>query len=81
MNRFMAMSPTRGATPQETAYQQPGAASQFYAKAYRFFEQRRVLENTPKSPRRKANEELCLANGFALEHCSGMRRQFGQFRG
>ena len=46
-------------------------------KAYRFFEQRRLLENKPKSARRTANEALCGVHGFALEHDTGMRWMLG----
>ena len=43
------------------------------ARAYRFFEQRRILENQPKTKGRTSNETLCGEGGFALQHDDGKR--------
>ena len=50
------------ADPENIANMQPGAANHVYPKAYRFFEQKRLLEQKPKTDGRKNNEAMLAAN-------------------
>ena len=59
-NSFMKQ--TGRADPQCIANMQPGAANHVYPKAYRFFEQKRLLEKKPKSAARLSNEAMLAAN-------------------
>jgi hypothetical protein len=59
-NSFMKQ--TGRADPQCIANMQPGAANHVYPKAYRFFEQKRLLEKKPKSAARLSNETMLAAN-------------------
>lgn len=47
-----------------------GASNSVYVKCWRFFEQKRILENGSKCPRRLKNEKEWI-NGFPLDHNYG----------
>lgn len=53
-----------------------GGANQIYWKAYRFFEQKRILENKPKSAKRLEYERIYGQRGFPLSHDNGIRYTF-----
>lgn len=53
-----------------------GASNQVYRKAWRFFEQKRILEQKPKSAKRLEHEATYGAAGFPLRHDNGMRWVF-----
>ena len=50
-----------------------GASNGIYHKAYRFFEQRRILLRKPKSEKRLEQEERWGVAGYSLHHDSGRR--------
>jgi hypothetical protein len=54
-----------------------GASNQVYQKAWRFFEQKRILEGQPKSAKRLEQEARWGPQGFDLRHDSGTRYVFG----
>ena len=56
-----------------------GAANMVYVKAYRFFEQKRILDGKPKSKKRLTAEKKQGAGGFPLRHDNGMRWVFAGF--
>ncbi len=50
-----------------------GASNCVYPKAWRFFEQKRILEEKPKSAKHIEQEKRWGPKGFPLEHDSGRR--------
>ena len=56
-----------------------GAANTVYVKAYRFFEQKRILEGKVKSKKRLTAEREQGPDGFPLRHDNGMRWVFTGF--
>lgn len=50
-----------------------GASNCMYRKAWRFFEQKRILEGKPKSAKRVEQEQRWGPEGFPLQHDSGVR--------
>ena len=53
-----------------------GAGNQIYPKAWRFFEQKHILEGKPKSAKRLEQEGRWGADGFPLDHDDGKRYVF-----
>jgi len=66
----------KGGAAWVSAHSQPGGANQTYWKAYRFFEQKRVLEAKKKSKSRQNNEATIAPAGFQLRHDNGKRWVF-----
>jgi hypothetical protein len=50
-----------------------GASNYIYQKAFRFFEQRRILEKKPKSKKQLEQESRWGPSGFRLKHDNGKR--------
>jgi len=57
-NQLQAFMAQPRADPQMMHDSQPGAASRIYQRAYRFFEQKRLMEGNPKSAARLKNEAM-----------------------
>ena len=53
-----------------------GASNKIYRLSWRFFEQKRILDNQPKSAKRLEQEARWGPAGFPLEHDDGKRWQF-----
>eukprot|EP00939_MAST-03C_sp_MAST-3C-sp1_P002918 g2918.t1 len=55
-----------------------GAANKVYSAAYRFFEQKRIMEDKPKSKNRREQEARWGKEGYERRHDNGKRLVFGE---
>lgn len=74
LDSFLKMAKAGAASV--SVHSQPGGANQTYWKAYRFFEQKRIVEGAKKTKARTNNETTIAPTGFQLRHDDGRRWVF-----